>query len=173
MQQKNGRTARNERWVMNRTLVTGMMVCFSGFAIVVSGQDFGRWTQVADQISNIGNQAGVIELLNTTQTLRAHCGNQNNPTNPPRGDGRIPLPPSTSTPPVAPPGYVWIGDHWERVKAPVQPPVNPRPTTTTGGQNNRDHRSNPPVVHDHRNQSPNVRDHRNSDSSVRDHRGGR
>lgn len=158
---------------MNRTLVWGMTVCFSGFAIAASAQNFGRWTEVAGQIGNNGNQAGVIELLNATQNLRAHCGNQGNPTTPPRGDGRIPLPPSTSTPPVAPPGYVWVGDHWERVKAPAPPPVNPRPTTSTGGQNSRDHRTNPPVVNDHRNQSPIVRDHRDSGSNIRDHRGGR
>lgn len=163
---------------MNRVWLWGMAVCFSGFAVTASAQDFERWAKVADQIGGNANQARVTELVKTVQTLSAHCGDHNNPTPPnptPRGDGRVPLPPSTSTPPVASPGYVWVGDHWERAKAPAQPPVaNPRPTNpTTGGATGRDHRTNPPVVRDHRNDGPVVRDHRTQSSVVRDHRGGR
>jgi hypothetical protein len=112
------------------------------------------------------------------------------PIDPGKGDGPI-ADPIRPTPPVVPaprPGFVWVGDHWERVKAPAKT-VNPYPANVVvrdhrtpagsfpAGTIVRDHRTptgasggvtvtvvNPtstkgPVVRDHRT-TPVVRDHR-------------
>lgn len=55
------------------------------------------------------------------------------------------------------PGYVWVDDHWERIKAPkagttVPPPVQPKGGTTV--TNSRDHRKPTETT------KPDVRDHR-------------
>jgi hypothetical protein len=110
---------------------------------------------------NFGNtvKQGLLQQLGVGQFIplsgKKHKKHHNDNHNPPpldpgRGDGRVPVDPVTPTSPLGP-GYVWVGDHWERAKA----PLTSTPTPTKPGF---------VWVGDHWERvkaNPNVRDHRN------------
>jgi hypothetical protein len=112
---------------------------------------FGSWGGVSDIVSSFKKQHGHNEEPKKNPI----------PIDPGKGDGRVPV----ATPPARP-GFVWVGDHWEREKAP--PKANPYPADV--------------IVRDHRAPSgwssgdATIRDHRTptvwtpSGASVRDHR---
>jgi len=85
------------------------------------------------------------------------------PIDPGKGDGRVPVAPVPTTPPVVPAprdGFVWVNGHWERAKAPRKV-ANPYPADVTV----RDHRTTP-VVRDHRTPTGSFP----AGTTVRDHR---
>ncbi len=84
------------------------------------------------------------------------------PLDPGRGDGRVPVAPVISTPPARP-GYVWVGDHWERQRATSRPVTSGPPPVANGGGG---------VTVTSANSGPVIRDHRQGGVVIRDHRQG-
>ncbi len=84
-------------------------------------------------VSNIASQF-------KKHSKKKHNSSEPKPLDPDKGDGRVPVDPVV---PQGRPGFVWVGDHWERAKAPkkitpVQEPKVLDPTMVG------------PVVRDHR-----------------------
>ncbi len=101
---------------------------------------------------------------NKRKTHNKQDDNINNiiPLDPGRGDGRVPVAPVLNTPPARP-GFVWTGDHWERVKAPSTPASSGPPPVANGGGG---------VTVTPANSGPVIRDHRQGGVVIRDHRQG-
>jgi hypothetical protein len=114
----------------------------------------------------LGGQAGGIANMvsNFTKKNHKHDDKPKPQLDPNRPDDRVPVEPVAPVTPQGRPGFVWVGDHWERERAPKTPQmiVNPLPETLS------------PVVRDHRTTTaPIVRDHRTTTAPVvRDHRTG-
>ena len=143
-------------------------------------------------------RSGRSDLSKLISGFKKHHGDQPEPKKDPipidpgRGDGRMPVTPLPTTPPVVRDhrdgastrggDFVFVNGHWERVKAPkVVKPTSPFPPGTVvrdhrtpgsplaSGPTIRDHRT-APVVRDHRT-PPAIRDHRTA-PVIRDHRTG-
>jgi hypothetical protein len=175
------------------------------FALVASAVLAFAATASADNNSrrnknfNASGKSGSIEELILKFTNRERDDDEDDdddddrrPIDPGPGDGTNP--PSNPTPPQPQgrPGFVWVGDHWEREKAGQTYPTNPVITDPLPGNIVvRDHRkpytgtdsssapggvtvTNTPIIRDHRTgeNGPIIRDHRAPSLSPENGQGG-